>query len=215
MESTVVLPIASSEIVALGLVTALQHDARLEVLNPARSAEEALARMAEKRCDVLVVCDSLPLIGPLELISALSAQFPSVAVLLLLTWVDNSALRAAFAAGVRGVLEATTSATALRSAVRSVASGGSVLAPSLTKEVLKWASQVCRPEFSARELQVMHLVSAGTTDREIASSLGISVNTVKTYVRRSLNKLACDCRAEGAMRLARLEYPRPPQTLAG
>lgn len=210
MNGISVLVVDGSEIVRVGLCRLLDRDPALHVAGRATRADDALRLMPELRPGVVIVRDELPDRSGLALCRDLAERWPSCALVLLMTSVTDSSLRTALKAGVRGLIHLDTDADGIRSAVRSAASGLFVFDPRSSDRLiacLRQAPMHSSKPLSAREYEVMGLVTEGLASDAIAENLGLSINSVKTYVRRALDKLGCTTRVEAAARLSRTMQP--------
>jgi len=201
-----VLLVDGSDIVRAGLVAVLDFDMALHVVGRVPDARRATRFLEQLRPNVVVVRDELPDTTGINFCVEISKRWPEVATVMVMTTVSESSVRKALHAGVRGLVHLDTDPDALHSAVRSAASGLLVLDPRATDRLVNFLRQASLhpPQtLSVREYEVMELVSDGLRSDEIAESLGLSVNSVKTYVRRALEKLGCTSRVEAAARLVR------------
>ena len=133
---------------------------------------------------------------------------PDIAVLVLTTYDEDAALFAAIMAGAAGYVLKQVGGGDLVQAVRHVAAGLSMLDPAVTARVL--ARLRDRPHhdplvrhLTPKEAQVLDLVAAGLTNRQIASRLGVAEKTVKNYVSVVLGKLGVQSRTQAAVLAAR------------
>lgn len=160
--------------------------------------DDQLARRLRVLAPDVVVCDG----DTTALAPALARE---IAMLVLLN--DETTAHEALAAGARGVLARSATAARLQAAIRAVREGLIVLdAESMSSA----ASQSFRevepmPEpFTARETEVVQLLAAGLTNKEIAQRLGITEHTVKFHVNAILGKLGATTRTEAVVQAARL-----------
>lgn len=193
------------EIVRAGLKSLLSKEADIHVIAVAAAADEGLRLIEELRPDVAVVDYSLPGMTGTTLCEAIVKRHPAVSVIILTTYLDDHVLRQSVRAGAKAFVYKDVEAKDLKRAIRAVASGEHVLDPKVAGRVMKWANKsvarrligASRP-LSIRELEVLRLVAKGATNPKIADEMGISVNTVKTYLDRVLSKLECNSRVEAA-----------------
>jgi DNA-binding NarL/FixJ family response regulator len=190
------------EIVRVGITALLSREDEVQVVGAAATAEEGLALIREVEPDIAVVDYSLPGMSGVELCERVTVRFPKVAVILLTTFLDDDVIMRALEAGARAYVYKDVEAVDLKRAIRTVARGEAVLDPKIAGRVAAWAH---RRRFSAhdeplslRETEVLRLVTRGASNKEIATELYISENTVKTYLKRVLTKLDCHSRSEAA-----------------
>ena len=178
-----------------------QHD--MEVVGEAADGNTACAKAGELRPDVVVMDVSMPGMSGAEATRQIKASWPAVKVLALTVHEDKGYLRQLLEAGAVGYVLKRTAAEELIHAVRTVAAGGLYLDPSLARTVVggfikqpsgKGASPA--GELSEREAEVVRLIAAGHSNKEIAARLTLSVKTVETYKARSLEKLGLSSRAD-------------------
>lgn len=188
-------------VVAGGVELLLHADPSIVVVGSAGSGTEALAAAGGLEPDVVLLDLRLPDMLGTEAIAALRLRVPSARIVLFTAYADHAALPAALAAGVEGCLLKDSSITDLATALRRVASGVVVIdprlrhgAPSLMQESLY------RTGLTRREYQVLRRVAIGRTNPEIAEDLGISRNTVKTYLQSAMGKLGARNRVEAIAR---------------
>jgi len=178
-----------------------QHD--MEVIGEAADGNAACAKAGELRPDVVVMDVSMPGMSGAEAAGRIKASWPGVKVLALTVHEDKGYLRLLLEVGAVGYVLKRTAADELIHAIRTVAAGGMYLDPALARLVV--GSFVRQPPgkgagqadgLSEREEEVVRLIAAGHSNKEIAARLGLSVKTVETYKARSLEKLGLSSRAD-------------------
>jgi two-component system response regulator DevR len=179
----------------------------LELVGVASTAQEAELLITRTDPDVALVDYGLAEDGALPLCRAVTQLRPALPVLVISGVLDDEAVHGSIEAGAQGYLYKDIESDELRTAIRSLAGGASVLDPRVTGRVIAWASHPAgdTPEdtLSAREIEVMRHVARGESNKEIAGQLGLSENTVKTYLRRVYRKLDCRTRSAAAALVAR------------
>ena len=193
-------------IVRAGLAALLGREPDIHIIGMAASGDEGLHLVAELTPDVAVLDYSLPGMTGVELCERIVREVPGVAPIILTTYLDDVVVRRAIEAGARAYVYKDIEATDLVRAIRAVARGGAVLDPKVAGRVAKWAGQrrfAGDPPLSTRETEVLRMVARGSQNRQIAVELGVTENTVRTYVRRILFKLGCTSRSEAAAVAAR------------
>jgi len=154
--------------------------------------------------DVLLVDLGLPDGSGLDVIRATRAQWPQCSVLVSTIFGDEAHVLRSIEAGAMGYLLKDVSAAELAQEIRSLHAGGSPISPMVARKILMRAAATAAPAplpepamaLSAREREVLQLVSKGFTTDEAAAALGISGTTVLTFVRRIYAKLQVSTRAE-------------------
>ncbi|WP_329467917.1 response regulator transcription factor [Streptomyces sp. NBC_01431] len=173
----------------------------LEVVGEARSGEEAVRLVAELAPDVVVMDIRMPGMDGIEATRRITSGGGSAHVVVLTTFDDDEYVYGALRAGASGFLVKDMALEAILSAVRVVASGDALIAPSVTRRLIAQLTAgpaadgrtpVPAPQLTAvteREQEVLTLIGRGLSNTEIAEELFLSVTTVKTYVSRLLSKL--------------------------
>jgi len=178
-----------------GLHGVFAADEDFEVVAEAGDGQEALARAARVEVDVVLLDLRMPRMGGVETIRALATQAPDVRVLVLTTFDTDRDVLPAIEAGATGYLLKDASAAELKAAVRAAYAGQPVLAPSVAGRLIKQVRRGPDSALSPREVEVLRLVAAGTTNRETARRLLISEATVKTHLLHLYEKLGVNDRA--------------------
>ncbi len=178
-----------------GLHGVFAADEDFEVVAEAGDGQEALARAARIEVDVVLLDLRMPRMGGVETIRALATQAPGVRVLVLTTFDTDRDVLPAIEAGATGYLLKDASAAELKAAVRAAYAGQPVLAPSVAGRLIGQVRRGPDLALSPREVEVLRLVAAGTTNRETARRLLISEATVKTHLLHLYEKLGVNDRA--------------------
>ena len=178
-----------------GLHGVFAADEDFEVVAEAGDGQEALARAARVEVDVVLLDLRMPRMGGVETIRALATQAPDVRVLVLTTFDTDRDVLPAIEAGATGYLLKDASAAELKAAVRAAYAGQPVLAPSVAGRLIGQVRRGPDSALSPREVEILRLVAAGTTNRETARRLLISEATVKTHLLHLYEKLGVNDRA--------------------
>ncbi|WP_324652038.1 response regulator transcription factor [Georgenia sp. H159] len=176
-----------------GLRGQLDSEDDLEVVAEAASAEEALAVLRDHTVDVVITDLRMPGRGGVELIRAIRAEHPDTEVLVLTTYDTDDDVRPALAAGARSYLLKDTARETLVAAIRATRRHSAVLAPSVSR--LATTTAAPPPLLSEREREVLALVAAGRTNRQVGAELFIGEATVKTHLQHIFAKLGATDRA--------------------
>ncbi|MEV5856282.1 response regulator transcription factor [Streptomyces anulatus] len=196
------------EVVRRGIRDLLEAEQDLVVVGEASTADQALARGPALRPDVAVLDVRLPDGNGITVCRELRSRMPDLACLILTSFDDEDALLDAIMAGAAGYVLKQINGSDLVSAVRTVASGRSMLDPSTTARLmrsLREAEADSPPEderlavLSERERSVLDLIGEGLTNRQIAKRLYLSEKTVKNHISRLLGKLGVERRVQAAV----------------
>ncbi|MFD3993000.1 response regulator [Streptomyces sp. NPDC058583] len=196
------------EVVRRGLRDLIDDEPDLEVVGEASTAEQALARGPALRPDVAVLDVRLPDGNGISVCRELRSRMPELACLMLTSFDDEDALLDAIMAGAAGYVLKQIKGTDLVSAVRTVATGQSMLDPATTARLMRSLRdpEAAKPPederlavLSERERSVLDLIGEGLTNRQIAKRLYLSEKTVKNHISRLLGKLGVERRVQAAV----------------
>jgi DNA-binding NarL/FixJ family response regulator len=177
--------------------------AGIEILARARDGEEALERIQQRRPDVALVDVRMPRLGGIELARRLKRSAPDTAVLLYTGYGDRALLTEALDAGVQGFVLKEAPMDDLIRAVRSVAAGTTYVDPVLAGTLAASSVGSKMPQLTQRERDVLRLLADGLSNEEIGKRLFISAETVRTHVRKAMDKLDADTRTQAVARALR------------
>jgi len=202
------------EVVRRGLSDLLDAEEDISVVGDAENVEHALVRAPAVRPHVAVLDVRLPDGDGITVCRELRDQMPELAVLMLTSFDDEDALLDAIMAGASGYVLKQIKGSDLVSAVRTVASGQSMLDPATTARLMRSlrAEPAQAPEMapelaslSPREREILALIGDGLTNREIGKRLYLSEKTVKNHISRLLAKLGVQRRVQAAVLASHLE----------
>ncbi|MBW3664600.1 MAG: response regulator transcription factor [Actinobacteria bacterium] len=190
-------------IVREGLATVISDSPDFDVVGQAGSAEEALAVVERTRPDCVLVDMRLPGRSGMQLCAELRRRDRGVLTLLVSSLPSTDDLLSGLDAGARGFVVKESDPSLLIQALKALEAGHHFLDPRVASTVVRFA--VTRPRrqthpfgLTTQELRVVSYLPSGFTNREIATELGIGLNTVKSHVHRALQKLGAKDRAEAA-----------------
>lgn len=192
-------------LVRTGLRMILQPEPDIEVVGEASTGVQAVARCRETAPDVVLMDVRMPEMDGIEATREIATWDPAPRVLVLTTFDLDEVVYDALRAGASGFLLKDAPEERLTTAVRVVADGGSLFAPSVTRRLIEeFASRSSVPAPSVdgltdRELDVLRLVARGLSNAEIGTGLFITENTVKTHVARLLMKLGVRDRVQAVV----------------
>ncbi len=184
-----------------GIALILDSDDNIAVIGEAASGEAAISLVADRRPDVVLMDIRMPGMGGIEATKILAERYPDVKVLVLTTFDLDEYAFGSLRAGASAFLLKGTKPAALVDAVKTVASGASVVDPRLTAKLidhfLTTQMPMKRPDepdprlsqLSPRETEVLAAISRGLTNAEISSELHLAETTVKSHINSLFAKL--------------------------
>jgi len=191
----------------------------LEVVGTARDGVALVEIATRLRPDLVITDLSMPGIDGLEATRRLCATTPGVRILILSIHDEPSWVKAAFEAGACGYLTKICVPEEIEAAVRAVLDDRFYLSPTVARDTILPAAQgePIRPKgferepsepgktLTPRELDILRLVGAGLSNKQIAVRLGMSVSTVRTHLNNAYEKLGLESRVELALYAAHLD----------
>jgi DNA-binding NarL/FixJ family response regulator len=182
-----------------GVVQALRRDKKFVVVAEGATAEEATRFANEKALDVLLLEVAVP--GSLNVAETILGAHRNLKVIFLASTEDQEHATRAMQAGVQGYIMKGITGSELVKAISEVNDGGRYITPDLawrlvTKPHPIGREAVSRPHLSVREQQVLDYTSKGLTNREIGSTLGLGVSTIKYYKTLVFRKMGVRNRLE-------------------
>jgi DNA-binding NarL/FixJ family response regulator len=177
--------------------------AGIELLARARDGEEALEKIEQRKPQVALVDVRMPKLGGIELTRRAQRSTPETAILLYTGYGDRALLTEALDVGVRGFVLKEAPMDDLVRAVQSVAAGGTYVDPVLAGTLAASSIGNKLPELTQRERDVLRLLADGHANEEIGKRLYISAETVRTHVRKAMDKLDADTRTQAVARALR------------
>ena len=188
-------------VVRQGLRMFLATDPELEIVGEARDGAEALHMALELHPDVVLMDLLMPAMNGIQATAAIRREAPDTEVVALTSVLEDSVVVDAVRAGAIGYLLKDTEAHELRRAIKAAAAGQVELCPEAAARLLR---EVRTPDRSAeplteRETDVLRLLARGMSNQEIAQSLIIGEQTVKSHVSHILAKLGVPSRTQAAL----------------
>lgn len=189
-------------VVIEGIVRLLEKEPDLEVVARCSDGVAALAAVREQRPDILVLDLKMPQLSGMDVLRQAAREGLSPRVVLLTADIGEDALFEAVRLGVRGVILKEMAPDVLVRCIRTVHDGGQWLERHLTGWALErlLAREAARQQaanlLTAREAELVRLVSEGLRNKEIANRLGITEGTVKIHLHRIFGKLNMSSRVE-------------------
>lgn len=210
-ESVRVLLVDDQRLLREGLRTLLELHKDLRVVGEAGDGREAERLIEHLRPQVVLMDLRMPRMDGVEATRRITDRWPDVTVLVLTTYDDDDLVFRAIDAGAAGYLLKDVGSDALADAIRAASRGEAPLQPRVARKLLrKLRTEVALtahpPEHSAatatltaREVEVLRLLGAGSTNREIAARLSLTDGTVKNYISSILAKTGLHDRTQAAL----------------
>jgi DNA-binding NarL/FixJ family response regulator len=194
------------ELVRAGFTALLDAEDDIEVVGEAADGQQAVRIAEQHRPDVMLMDIRMPVLDGIEAMRRIAARpdLASVHVVILTTFELDEYVFEGLRAGAAGFLVKDTDAAELIRAVRVVAGGGALLAPTVTRRLIaefasrtREAQPVLRlDELTPREREVVVLIALGLSNDEISRKIYVSPSTAKTHATRAMTKLGARDRAQ-------------------
>jgi len=176
----------------------------IEVVGEAGDGAEAVSKAIQLKPDVVLMDIAMPNLNGLQATRQIKREIPSVKVLILTMYETEQFILEMLRCGASGYILKRASTRELIPAIQAVSQGEAYLYPSITKKVMdRYLEQIQtgekaydRERLTERELDIISLVAEGTTNREIAKFLSISIHTVQTHRLNLMKKLDIHNRTE-------------------
>lgn len=169
--------------------------AGFEVMARARNGREAIAEVEARKPNVAILDDLMPDIRGTEVTRTLSRSTPDTAIVLYTAFSERARLVDALDAGARGFVVKDAPLEELIRAVRVVSEGGSYVDPTLAG-ALASSTAAKVPTLTQREREILRLLADGMRNEQIGRELFIAPDTVRTHIRKAMDKLAADTRTQ-------------------
>lgn len=210
-----ILLVDDQTLVRQGIQTLLDLEADLTVVGTAVHGQQAIELVEQLQPDVVLMDIRMPVMDGVAATREICRRWPHIGVIILTTFDDDEYVIEGLKAGARGYMLKDADSSDIVAAIRIVARGEALIQPSITRKVLAEFSRLAasapttRPSplaepLTEREMDVLHGIAAGHSNREIADQLCISEGTVKNYVSSLLAKLAVRDRTQAIIRAREL-----------
>lgn len=205
------------ELVRRGLCDLVGSAPDIEVVGEAATAADALHRIPAAKPDVALLDGRLPDGSGIDVCRDVRSGQPDVRCIILTSYDDDEALFAAVMAGAAGYLLKEIGGASLVDAIRQVAAGRSLMDPAVTSRLLDRLRNPVEPDpvvasLTAREREILDMITDGYTNRQIGEHLYLAEKTVKNYVSVLFTKLGMERRTQAAVFGARLRSPSGSRT---
>jgi DNA-binding NarL/FixJ family response regulator len=187
-----VMVVDDHAILRAGLVSMIDREPGMRVVAEAGDGLRALAEFRRHRPDIALIDLRMPLMGGVEAIEAIRSEFNEGRFIVLTTYDGDEDIFRAMDAGAQAYLLKGMTRDELFAAIRAVHSGLRYI-PSVVRKSI---SRQIRSDLTRRELDVLNLLAAGKSNKEIALDLNTTEGTIKSYVIRILDKLEVSDRTE-------------------
>ena len=188
-------------LVRAGLSQLLDAQPDIEVVGVACDGQEALEMARKLSPDVVLMDLQMPIVDGITAIGELTANLPDISVIALTTFQEPQQVTAALAAGARGYLVKDVEPEVLVAGIRAVVNGGAPLSPSVAAQLLRSAANqpTMVGSVTQRERQILRLIVAGQSNKQIGRELGISEKTVKSHCGRLFQRINVSDRTQAAV----------------
>lgn len=206
-----ILLVDDHSVVRQGLQMFLALDPELEVVGEASNGAEGIEQVRKLKPDVVLMDLLMPVMDGITAIQTLRNEFPEVEVIALTSVLEDEKVIGAIRAGAIGYLLKDTQADELCQAIKAAANGQVQLSPKAAARLVHEIKSPDSPEkLTERETDVLRLLAAGRSNKEIANELGIGEKTVKTHVSNILMKLGLSSRTQAALHAVRIGLVKSP-----
>jgi DNA-binding NarL/FixJ family response regulator len=197
------------EVVRRGIKDLLEAEDDIRIIGEAGTASSALARIPALKPDVAVLDVRLPDGDGVTVCREIRSRLPEIACLMLTSFADDEALFDAIMAGAAGYVLKQIRGTDLVGAVRTVASGQSMLDPRAASQLMaRLRDQSVKKDplagLTEQEKKILELIGEGLTNRQIGEQVFLAEKTVKNYVSALFSKLGMERRTQAAAYAARI-----------
>ena len=180
-------------IVRIGLKALLESETDIKVIAEAEDGEDAVRKSAKLHPDVAIIDLVMPKIDGVEATREICSLLPDTKVLILTTFGTSDGIAHALEAGARGALMKTTDDATIVTAIRAIAQGKRFVSMEVQRQLM---IDPPTEQFSQRQSEIMQSITKGLSNKEIASNLGIRIDSVEEHVKAVLRKLGAANRAE-------------------
>ncbi len=193
MDKIKILLADDHSIVRMGISALLAYEKDISVVGEAEDGEEAVALAQSLKPDVVLMDLMMPRMDGVEATDRIRSALPSCKVLILTTFGTSADVSRAIASGASGAVVKDIGKDEIVDAIRRVASGEKVFSAEIEQTVKE---EPAVPNFTKRQMDILHSVTRGLTNAEIAKQYGISTDGVKQHVMAIFKKLGAANRSE-------------------
>jgi DNA-binding NarL/FixJ family response regulator len=206
MDHTSILIADDHTLFRIGMRALLSSLPEFEVVGEASTGEEAMARAAELKPDVILMDIQMPGINGIEATQRILGASPNTGIIVVTMFEDGDYLFAAMRAGARGYVLKEANQDEILKVIRAVANGDAHFGPKIAKRLASFFSCPIQtasgafPELTAREAEVLDLIAQGRSNAEITKRLFLSPKTVRNHISNIFTKLQFVDRAQAIVR---------------
>ncbi len=198
----------------VGLARLLEDDSRVRIVGQAANGKQAVEMYKKLRPDVILMDIKMPDMDGIEATREILAEVPDARVLILTTFESNNHVIHALRAGASGYVLKDSSPSSIVSSILAVMSGERVMASAIASQVLDLLTGTSSPKqfydgLTAREIEILKLVSAGNANKQIAFRLKISEKTVRNHISNMYEKLGIYDRSQAVLYAVRKGLVEP------
>ena len=193
MKSVKIIIADDHSLVRLGLSSLIKSQDDMEVVGEAKNGKEAVEVTISKKPDIIIMDLMMPIMNGAEATRQIHKNSPATRVLILTSYGTSADIQKASASGASGAILKDTSNEILLKHIRTIAAGGTAFSPDI-KQAMDETPNI--PKFTERQMEILHSVTRGLTNRDISKQLGISPDGVKVHINAILSKLGAATRTE-------------------
>ena len=187
-----ILTVDDHPLLRKGIVALVDGEADLKIVAEARNGKEAIEAFRSHQPDVTLMDLQMPEVDGLDAIDNIRREFPDARIVVLTTYSGDVQVLRALKSGIRAYILKSHIHKDLLDTIRAVHAGEKRIAPEIAKEL---ADHAVDDPLSEREIDVLRLIAAGNSNKQIADQLRIGEGTVKSHVSNILSKLNANDRA--------------------
>jgi DNA-binding NarL/FixJ family response regulator len=212
--STRVLLVEDQMLVRQGITSLLALDESVSVVGECEDGSQLIETLNQCECDVILMDIRMPKMSGIDALKALKENAINVPVLMLTTFDDHALVSSAISEGAKGYLLKDVSLETLVDGIKAVERGETLIQPAVTEKVLKglqgldvtFESFDTPESLTGKELEILRLVAAGYSNKEIANTIHKSSGTVKNQVSAIMAKLGVRDRTRAVLKALELGW---------
>jgi DNA-binding NarL/FixJ family response regulator len=187
-----ILAVDDHPLLRKGIAALINGEPDMKLVAEAVNGDEAIEKFRSHRPDVTLMDLQMPGVNGIEALSRIVGEFPDARVIVLTTYKGDAQVMRALRAGARAYLLKANVHLEILDVIRTVHAGRKRIPPEIASELAEHATE---DELSTREIDVLRLIAAGNSNKQIADRLNIGEATAKFHVANILSKLSADDRA--------------------